>query len=1124
MTDEMKEIINSNEKHIAVVARAGCVDKDTEYYNGNTWVKISNYTGDKVLQYEKDGSVSLVEPLKYIKEENDIFYKINNQVLTKEHRVVTDKGIKQLIDLLLENKSINIPVTFKIKNEKIEHSVLDIVCCLLGKYNNDVCTIKTTLNNKFLEELLSNTQYGKFNSNFKSVYTFKHKSKIKTLNLDLLKTIDLDKTFYYLTNIIESKPYITKDRNKGEIFQLIGSSVGFKSILDQQGNTYIVKYENSKFDCIERLYDNVKIIKNQDYKYCFTVPSGMLVLRREGKIFITGNSGKTFTMLNYVKAKPNEKILFLVYNKEMSLDFSNKIKEDKSITNVYVSTIHSIAYRWYIKKYGKRSFKNISVVDIKQIIDKKLDYGDLSLIKFYYNMFLASDVSTVYDLNPVKDSDVRLFKYVDDVFNFYKHNNTIQHNVYLKLFQLSGGKIDGYDTILADECLDGEMFVKTDKGFKRIKHIHRAVQNGEIIRVLSFNEEKEIFEYKEVIGSKETKDRDIYHLKSEGLNSLYCTENHRILTQRGYVRLDEIEIGKDQIILDKINNQKTKVKLNDDQYQLVIGSYLGDGHLLTRSRGEFPTYHIGFTQSEKQVDYMRMKYTCLNISKDRERTITSGYTGKNNIKQSGMSTTFALDNFIDDCLCDMDARALAIWYMDDGNISYTNNTPYAHIDLGDKNDALVNKLVEVLRNNFNLEIGVDYICSKYKDKYSRFNFRKEGSEKLFKIISKYIHKDLYYKIPSNLIPSQQYNWNNKFRNYGSNFVKSIKYCKKGSVYDITVKDNHNFVTSYSYMRNGGKDEPTGIVVHNCNDHNMCMLSILKNNMDKKIIMVGDPLQNLNAFNYTVDGLTYMIDNCGFKKYTLSMSFRISDNIAEIASKFLSYMYDTKIRFYGCKDTIIKKIDLNKANKDTFQVHLLCRNKLGGLNEILELFQKNKNKKIYYVGGLEGFGLNEIENLLNYNGNIYLGGKKFHISELRKLKKDAIENDSIIDTEISKAISLYDFGMKHKEELILLRYNEVTKREDADIIVQTAHSSKGGTFKNVYLAKDFNPIEDIKKELSIFKDNEYMYNVLKSEINLLYVAMTRPTDTLYLNEALNKKDKQKDRFLVDDKIIKKDIDK
>lgn len=761
MTDEMKEIINSNEKHIAVVARAGCVDKDTEYYNGNTWVKISNYTGGKVLQYEKDGSVSLVEPLKYIKEENDIFYKINNQVLTKEHRVVTDKGIGQLIDLLIENKSINIPVTFKIKNEKIEHSVLDLVCCLLGDYNNEICTIKTTLNNKFVEDLLCNIQYGKFNSNCKSIYTFKHKPKIKKLNLDLLKTIDLDKTFYYLTSIMENKPYTTKDRNKGEIFQLIGSSVGFKSILDYQGNTYIVKYENSKFDCIERLYDNVKIIKNQDYKYCFTVPSGMLVLRREGKIFVTGNSGKTFTMLNYVKAKPNEKILFLVYNKEMSLDFSRKIKEDKSITNVHVSTIHSIAYRWYIKKYGKRSFKNISVVDIKQIINKKLDYGDLSLIKFYYNMFLASDVSTVYDLNPVKDSDVRLFKYVDDVFNFYRHNNTIQHNVYLKLFQLSGGKIDGYDTILADEC---------------------------------------------------------------------------------------------------------------------------------------------------------------------------------------------------------------------------------------------------------------------------------------------------------------------------------------------------------------------------NDHNMCMLSILKNNMDKKIIMVGDPLQNLNAFNYTVDGLTYMIDNCGFKKYTLSMSFRISDNIAEIASKFLSYMYDTKIRFYGCKDTIIKKIDLNKANKDTFQVHLLCRNKLGGLNEILELFQKNKNKKIYYVGGLEGFGLNEIENLLNYNGNIYLGGKKFHISELRKLKKDAIENDSMIDTEISKAISLYDFGMKHKEELILLRYNEVTKREDADIIVQTAHSSKGGTFKNVYLAKDFNPIEDIKKELSIFKDNEYMYNVLKSEINLLYVAMTRPTDTLYLNEALNKKDKQKDRFLVDDKIIKKDIDK
>ena len=43
---------------------------------------------------------------------------------------------------------------------------------------------------------------------------------------------------------------------------------------------------------------------NEDYKYCFTVPSHMLIMRRNNKIFISGNSGKTEKIaqeiLNYV--------------------------------------------------------------------------------------------------------------------------------------------------------------------------------------------------------------------------------------------------------------------------------------------------------------------------------------------------------------------------------------------------------------------------------------------------------------------------------------------------------------------------------------------------------------------------------------------------------------------------------------------------------------------------------------------------------------------------------------------------------------------------------------------------------------------------------------------------------
>lgn len=446
--------------------------------------------------------------------------------------------------------------------------------------------------------------------------------------------------------------------------------------------------------------------------------------------------GKSYTMLEYIKAHPNERITFLVYNKSMEMEFKQRAKDT---TNANISTIHSLAYKWFTNKYGKRAFKNISVVDVKNALKSRMEYSQLSLIKFYYDMYLCSDVEDPKELQTLSNDDKHLLPLVKKLFDYYVNSDTIQHNVYLKLFQLAKEKID-CDTLITDEF---------------------------------------------------------------------------------------------------------------------------------------------------------------------------------------------------------------------------------------------------------------------------------------------------------------------------------------------------------------------------NDVNMCMLSIIVNNLDKKVLVVGDSLQNLNSFNYTVDGLSIMINKYKFKEYSLTMSFRVSEDVASVSSRYLSYMYDDTIRFHGNKHTKFAKIDLNRATKDN-QVHLLCRNRLGGLIEVLKVLSVNKNKKFYYVGGIDSFGLKDIERIHQYNGTIYIGGEKFHISQLRKML-----NDDIKDPEISKAVSLYDFGKKYDEFLPLLRFTETTNKDEADIIVQTAHSSKGLTVKNVYLASDFKPIEIIKKEMLLMKEsgNEYLYNVAKSEINLIYVAMTRATEILDLNQVLNKTDKR-----------------
>lgn len=80
MTEEMKAIVESNEKHIIVQAKAGCLPSNTKYFNGKEWKFISEYEeGELVLQFDPNNfKTKLVKPYRYIKQTNDTgWYKIS---------------------------------------------------------------------------------------------------------------------------------------------------------------------------------------------------------------------------------------------------------------------------------------------------------------------------------------------------------------------------------------------------------------------------------------------------------------------------------------------------------------------------------------------------------------------------------------------------------------------------------------------------------------------------------------------------------------------------------------------------------------------------------------------------------------------------------------------------------------------------------------------------------------------------------------------------------------------------------------------------------------------------------------------------------------------------------------
>ena len=77
---------------VCISGKAECVDGETEYFNGIEWKKICDYDNELVLQFNKDGSATLVQPIDYIVSNDREFYHVQNKTLdmklTENHDVV----------------------------------------------------------------------------------------------------------------------------------------------------------------------------------------------------------------------------------------------------------------------------------------------------------------------------------------------------------------------------------------------------------------------------------------------------------------------------------------------------------------------------------------------------------------------------------------------------------------------------------------------------------------------------------------------------------------------------------------------------------------------------------------------------------------------------------------------------------------------------------------------------------------------------------------------------------------------------------------------------------------------------------------------------------------------------
>lgn len=313
----------------------GCVDCDTEFFNGYEWKKISEYTeGDLVLQYDIETKVgALVKPLRYIKKKSDKLFHFKtkygiDQCLSSDHRVLYSykkSGLRtDTFDSVMRKHTKNkfgfsgkFLTTFLVDTNSSVHLTDDelrVVVMVVADASIDEdrkkCCVNIKEDRKIIRahEILKNAgiEYSTLVQGDYTRFYFVPPISTKEFNSYFYGcdgrqlSIIADESLLWGGN--QHNIFYSTSKSNADFIQYAFSASGYRASInidDRIGKpvTYrVIKSDNILVGFNKHVDKKTKIseyIPKDGYQYCFTVPSSYLILRRNNCIFITGNCGKT---------------------------------------------------------------------------------------------------------------------------------------------------------------------------------------------------------------------------------------------------------------------------------------------------------------------------------------------------------------------------------------------------------------------------------------------------------------------------------------------------------------------------------------------------------------------------------------------------------------------------------------------------------------------------------------------------------------------------------------------------------------------------------------------------------------------------------------------------------------
>jgi F-box protein, helicase, 18 len=296
----------------------------------------------------------------------------------------------------------------------------------------------------------------------------------------------------------------------------------------------------------------------------------------------------------------------------------------------------------------------------------------------------------------------------------------------------------------------------------------------------------------------------------------------------------------------------------------------------------------------------------------------------------------------------------------------------------------------------------------------------------------------------------------------------------------------------AFQRNRPKLDYDIILLDEVQDCTDCVLDLVLRQTHATRVLVGDAYQKIYGFRHVNEAFDYIRHNQpSALLFRLSVSFRMGFTMMSYVNVFLRRMYnangfsdskqngDTRVRFF--KQEWFR--DANRLNNLCRGTVVLCRYNINLVKLMFVLCEQNKPFRLHgksFDFEKEISIITNLTHLLDGNVSAMTREKMKRFSTIEELTDHyARQNNHTWRTRLR----LYH----HFGEQALVRMwrtaEEMQKTIDVDLILTTAHQSKGCEFDHVVLFDDF-PIRDGDAH------------------NILYVAMTRARKTIYLNDSLS----------------------